>query len=55
VPAVAVADELVSLEFDPLADDRADDCVEARAVSPAGEDAYPHRLSLKLREVAETN
>src|SRR3712207_6897768 len=38
-PAVAEPDELVPVMVDALADDRADDRVEAGAVSAAGQDA----------------
>ena len=49
VPAVAVADELVALEFDPLADDRPDHGVQAGAVATAGEHADPHARRLAAR------
>ncbi len=46
-PAVAVADELVPVAFDPLADDRPDHRVQSRAVAAAGEHADAHRLSCR--------
>jgi hypothetical protein len=41
-PAIAVADELVAVFGDPLADDRADHGIQAGAVAPAGEHPDSH-------------
>ena len=44
LPAVAVADELVAVHLDALADDGADDGVEAGAVAASGEDSDAHAV-----------
>ena len=48
-PAVAEADELVAVGVDALADDAADDRVEAGAVAAAGQHADAHGAMLSCR------
>jgi hypothetical protein len=48
-PAVAEADDLISVGIDALADDAADDSVKSRTVTAAGEDSDAHGVHLMVR------
>ncbi len=45
-PAVAKADEIVSVHLNALADDSSDHCVQAWAVTPTREHPYSHTASV---------